>query len=477
MPSILAQNSQNFSMELIVLAFVPAILVWGSIAAVRVSIVTLAALFMVATSCLPAELFSVRAGGLSWTIDRVVLIALLGAFLIGIKQRKVQVLPLETIDYIVLLFFGWLSFRTFTQPLGSLNKLQPHTLMHMINGYCVPLIVYFVVRCARLDKKDLRIAFWVSTITGMYLSFTAVCEVAKVWSLVYPKFISDPTLSIHFGRARGPMLQSVRLGVCLLASLTLVGVYSVWLNPQSKIRWIFVLSTVPALLVAIMVTYTRSIWMGLIAVSLLTVLLCLEGRMRRFFLVGGAMAGILGGLILGPHLVAFKREYSAAETRESTYMRAAFAYVSVEMIKERPIAGYGFNQFNVANLPFLSDRSTDIRLESIRGYVHHNSYLSLMVDLGIVGFTLYCLVIIGWLRESWRVWRADQMPRWARGLGFVAICVTAVHLIQMAFHEVSFSSIENGLVYVCFGAVMAVKRQFLTLDNSESPNHRHPKHL
>ncbi len=65
-------------MELIVLAFVPAILVWGSIAAVRVSIVTLAALFMVATSCLPAEFFSMRAGGLSWTIDRVVLIALLG---------------------------------------------------------------------------------------------------------------------------------------------------------------------------------------------------------------------------------------------------------------------------------------------------------------------------------------------------------------------------------------------------------------
>ena len=91
-------------------------------------------------------------------------------------------------------------------------------------------------------------------------------------------------------------------------------------------------------------------------------------------------------IVKGADLVAFKREYSAAETRESTYMRAAFAYVSLEMFKDRPVMGFGFNQFQVYNLPYLADRSTDIRVESIRGYVHHNSFLSVLVDLGIIGF-------------------------------------------------------------------------------------------
>ncbi len=40
-------------------------------------------------------------------------------------------------------------------------------------------------------------------VLGSYLAFTALFEVAHLWQFVYPKFISDPTLGIHFGRARG----------------------------------------------------------------------------------------------------------------------------------------------------------------------------------------------------------------------------------------------------------------------------------
>lgn len=448
-------------MELLALALFPAIAVWGGIAVSRASVVTVAVVFLVATSCLPPEYISFRAAGLAITVDRVTILAMAVTFLLAYKQGKVRLLPLETVDYIALLFFLWLTARTLTQPLGSVQPSQPHTLMHLVNGYGVPLAVYFMVRSAKIEFKDLRPSFWIIAIASLYLSVTAVLEVAKVWSLVFPKYISDPTLSIHFGRARGPMLQSVRLGVCLLASLIVIFVYTIWLRPQWHTRWIFSLATLPLIMIAVGVTYTRSVWMGLIAVVGLVVVLCLKGTVRRGLIVSGAMAGILGGLILGPHLVAFKREYSAAETRESTYMRAAFAYVSIEMIKQRPIAGFGFNQFNVANQPFLSDRSTDIRCESIRNYVHHNSYLSLLVDLGIVGFTLYGVLVIAWLRESWRVWRSTSIPPWARGIGLIAICVTSVHLIQMAFHEVSFSSIENGIVYTSFGAVLAVRRQFI----------------
>lgn len=454
-------------MELLAIAFVPAVIAWGVIAASRVSIVTMAVLFILATSCLPAEFFAVHAGGLSWTIDRMVFVGLVGTAVIGIKQGKLSIRPLEAVDCLLLLFLIWLTARTLTVPLGSVHKLQPHTLMHLINGYCVPAAIYFVIRSAKLELKSLRPAFWIVACTGLYLSITAILEVAKVWSLVYPKFIGDPALGIHFGRARGPMLQSVRLGVCLLACTVIVFVYTVWLNPLKRTRWLLATATLPLLVLAIGLTYTRSIWMGLIAIAAIAVVLCLRGRTRRAVLVTCGMAGVAAAIVIGPQLVAFKREYSAAETRESTYMRAAFAYVSLEMIKERPVAGFGFNQFNVANLPYLSDRSTDIRLESIRGYVHHNSYLSLLVDLGIVGFMLYALVIAAWLRESWRIWRDQHIPAWGRGTGLVAISVAAVHFIQMAFHEVSFSSIENGILMSCFGMVLAVRRQFARSEHDE----------
>lgn len=447
-------------MELISLVLLPAALIWGGITVTRVSVITMASLFFLATACCPAEFFSIQAAGLSWTIDRIIILTLLGTFVVGWKTGRLNVLPLEFIDCLMGLFLIWLTARTITQPLGSIHPQQPHTLMHLINGYGVPFALYFVVRSSKLDLAGLRWGFWIMTLMGAYLSCTAVFEVAKLWSLVFPKFIADPALGIHFGRARGPMLQSVRLGICLLACLLISLIYTVWLNPNYKSRWLLSLITVPILLLAIVLTYTRSIWMGAIAVMVLLVLLCFDGVVRRRLVMGGAVVGILGALIAGPNLIAFKREYSAAETRESTYMRAAFAYVSLEMIKQRPIAGFGFNQFNVANLEFLSDRSTDIRLESIRGYVHHNSFLSLLVDLGMVGFSLFFLLIAACVRQSWHVWKSTDVPKWVRGLGLVGIGITSVHVIQMAFHEVSYSSMENGLLFGWYGLVLAAKRQF-----------------
>jgi len=302
---------------------------------------------------------------------------------------------------------------------------------------------------------------------GIYLSITAIFEVAKLWTWVVPNFIADPELGIHFGRARGPMLQSVRLGMCLLACWLPLFVFSAWLNPRSKSRWIVAAGTLPLFAGGIFLTYTRSIWMAFALVIAMLVLLCLQGRTRQLFLVTGSMAGVLLLAVFGPSLVAFKREYSAQETRESTVMRAAFVYVSLQMIKERPVAGYGFNQFNAANREFLSDRSSELRLEAIRGYVHHNSYLSLLVDLGMIGFGLYIFMVIAWLRRAWSLWNSPQAPRWARGIALVAICLTGSHFIQMAFHEVSFSTIENGILFSAFGLVVGCCRSLSQKESTD----------
>lgn len=446
-------------MEFLVFIMLPAAALWAGMATVRSNAFTLTALFLVATSVLTAEFFSFQAAGLTWTIDRFVFLVLLGNFLIAFRMGRHDFRSLDTVDYLLGSFFVWLAARTLSQPLGSIAPHQPHTLMHMINGYCIPIALYAVLRSSKPEPKKMQVAFGIIAVFGLYLGVTAAFEVVKAWSLVFPKFIADPSLGIHFGRARGPMLQSVRLGICLIACWTVVVLFTVWLNPRSRLGWLFATASLPIFWGSIFLTYTRSIWMGLALVAALLVTLCLSGVVRRTIIVGGALAGGLLLCVAGSSLVAFKREYSAAETRESTYMRAAFAYVSIQMIQDRPVAGFGFNQFNAANRPYLSDRSTDIRLESIRGYVHHNSYLSLLVDLGIVGFSLYGFTVAALLRHAWTHWRSQHVPRWSRGIALTAICIAGVHLIQMAFHEVSFSTIENSLLFAAFGLVMACRRQ------------------
>jgi len=179
--------------------------------------------------------------------------------------------------------------------------------------------------------------------------------------------------------------------------------------------------------------------------------------------------------LIGPSLVAFKREYSEAETLESTRMRGAFAYVSWKMFQDSPITGFGFNQFQVNSKLYLDDRTTNIRLESIRGYVHHNSYLSLLVDLGLIGATLYMIAAVSLIRNSWVVWIHPMSSPMSRSISVFTFCIVVVHAIQMAFHEVTFSSIENtilmmalGMSQVCRDELIAMTERTDTSRQSES---------
>jgi O-antigen ligase len=132
-------------------------------------------------------------------------------------------------------------------------------------------------------------------------------------------------------------------------------------------------------------------------------------------------------------------------------MRGAFAYVSWKMFQDSPILGFGFNQFQVSTAPYLDDRTTNIRLESIRGYVHHNTFLSLLVDLGLIGATLYAIAAISMIRNCWVVWVHPTAPPYARSGAVFGFCIVAVHAIQMAFHEISYSSIENTILMLALG--------------------------
>ena len=447
-------------MPMLYVAGALAALPWATWAIVRGSPALSVALFFVAACVFPAEFFSIDAGGLTWTLDRLLLVAIAAQLGVAWYRGRLVFRGWEAVDLAMIAFVFWLVLRTVTQPWGSVLPDQPPTLMHLVNGYLIPVFLYATLRLWRLDPARLRVPGMIVCGLGIYLGATALFEVAGMWSLVLPRFISDPALGIHFGRARGPMLQSVRLGLALIACLAPLVVYAFWLPPRTHAKLAIGAAALPLGFAAIFATYTRSVWLGLGCVTVTLVVLCMQGPTRRAVLVGILGVVVLVGATKGSDMIAFKREYSAAETRESTYMRAAFAYVSVAMFRDRPIAGFGFNQFQIHNRPYLSDRSTDIRLESIRGYVHHNGYLSLLVDLGLVGFALYAWLGLAALMQTLALWQCLAVPPWARGLALIALAIGGAHAIQMAFHELSFSVLENGFLCAALGLVVAANQQY-----------------
>jgi len=394
---------------------------------------------------------------MSMSVDRLLLMAVLASFVVSRWRAGGFHSRLNAVDVVTLSFLGVVCVSTFMNDWHAVRPGIPPIVPRLINGFIIPCMLYAMGRYTNPDERSYRWFYFAFAGFGVYLAVTAFCEIAGAWSYVFPRYISDSSLGIHFGRARGPFLQSVRLGIYLTAGLAAVWVPLIWQRNRGRPGLLLGLVFSCLIIAAHYVTYTRSVWLGLAIGTLVVILFTFELKWKRVCLVGVAFALLVAAPMLSGSLVEFKREYSAVETRQSTEMRSVFAVVSWEMFKDQPLTGHGFGQFPIKNLPYLNDRSYGFSLQTIRGYIHHNTFLSILVELGLVGFVLYLWMLAAWAYAARKVWRDDQQPEWARGFGlfFLVLWVTAA--TQGFFHEVSISPLENGILFLAAGMTMALR--------------------
>lgn len=429
-------------------------LIWGILGVSRGSLMGWCLLFLVVGACFGYSFLTIKSGPVPLTLDRIVLLLLAAAYVVQRRLGRTEPKPLEPTDKLLLAFLGVLflsgCYGGWTGELAT----QATPVYRLIAGYLIPFALYWTARQSRLDRSKLTLAYAVFTCLGVYLAFTGIMEVSGQWWAVYPKYIADPKLGLHFGRARGPMLQSVSfgayLGICLLAAW-------LWRSRLPRAGQLAIILLMPLMLAGIYFSYTRSVWMGAGAGLLVVLGLTLRGRWRPLVLGGMVSAALLLATTHLENLVSFRREYSAEETGKSASCRESFAYVSWLMFLDRPMLGVGFGQFPTAKLPYLADRSTDLDLEVIRPLCHHNGFLSILTETGLVGFALYMAVLATWAYNAWQLVRSRVAPDWARTQGVLLLGAMAVYACQAAFHELSYTSIDNCLIFFLAGITVGLR--------------------
>jgi O-antigen ligase len=100
-------------------------------------------------------------------------------------------------------------------------------------------------------------------------------------------------------------------------------------------------------------------------------------------------------------------------SQQSAESRATANIASLNMLAAKPFFGWGFGNYDREKQPFME------RVGGIRVYnaTSHNTYLSVLAELGSVGFFLYYFPTLWWLMVSIKVWR--QLPKgnlWNRRL-------------------------------------------------------------
>lgn len=217
------------------------------------------------------------------------------------------------------------------------------------------------------------------------------------------------------------------LGGILVTALLMLFIFYLQANGRSKIVWLLALGLGTA---ALLVTFSRSAWLGGAAGGLvLVVALLMSANYRHLYGRQLLYLAIIGLIILG--LFAFTQrelllsrlqvQTGYTETR-SINERMVLNDLSLEIIKQRPLLGIGASNFSLAVVPPIS-QMTGINPQPV-----HNIPLLTASELGIIGGLLWLWLMIAPLIITIRQHRQQPLSPWAWSL---TAALTALAVIDL----------------------------------------------
>ncbi|QDU87445.1 O-Antigen ligase [Pirellulimonas nuda] len=424
----------------------------------RASLLSMAAIVLVVGYVFGHSFWHANLGPIPLTLDRLLLMGLVALLAWRWKRGELSPAPLAGADWALAACLACLSISFLLNRPGEFVPQPTSILWRLIVAFWAPAALYLVARQAPLGPREVRVFFAILAGLGVYLAFTGLAETAGAWAVVFPRYIADPEQGLHFGRARGPELNSVSmgayLGICLWATWMLV-------PKASRLMQLLLVGACGAMALVVLLTYTRSTWLGLGLSGLVVAGLQTPRRLRAPML---GIACLAGGVLLvaaWDKIIGLEREDSGSVSAHSVQQREAFVYVSMNMFRDNPLWGVGFGRFYDRKLPYLSDRSQSFELESIRGLHHHNTYLGLLTETGLLGLASYAALLGGIGVCGWRLATAPEAEPELRALGQFALAALAIYSVNAALHDITHIHPDQWLLMTIAGAAVGAERRLM----------------
>lgn len=447
----------SLRMPVVAAVFALAAATWGAICARRGSLLVGCGLLLAVGYALGHEFWNAKLGPIPLTLDRVVLLGLVAAFAYQWRYGGLAIRPWTGSDWMLATMLAVFTASALLSGQPDITDGVTSKWGRLVTSFLIPALLYGIVRQLDISRRDWSRLLAAFAVLGLYLACTGALEVGQRWSLVFPRYIANPDLGIHFGRARGPELNSVSLGLyltaCLLCGWTL-------LNLAGRRSYqLALLVGLPLMVGGVLLTYTRSTWIGLAASGLVVAGFYVPRRWRAPAILG---AGIIGLLVMAAswgQLLGIKREGTVEDSEHSVSQRQSFAYVSWQMFCDHPVFGVGFGRFYDRKLPYLSDRSQNFELESLRPLHHHNTLLSVLTETGLIGLAAFVGVFVVWIRIGWRLATRIGPSSWTRAQGILMLALITNYVCSAVFHDLTLLPSQELLLLVFAGITVNLNQR------------------
>ncbi|MFT4034188.1 MAG: O-antigen ligase family protein [Patulibacter sp.] len=305
----------------------------------------------------------------------------------------------------------------------------------LLDNYSVVAFLFFVLAPWAFDTHRRQRVFLASLmIVAAYLGFTGVMEGLGLREFVFPRYISDPAVGIHYGRARGPFVSSVPMGSALAAGVVLsVLAVREWRNRVARVA---IGLTASLCVVGVMFTLTRGCWVALPPALVVTLLLTPGGR--RWLLPTGVV-GLLAVVALPAVVPGFREKADERATQSaSVWERENTNASALRMIADRPLTGVGWGRYLDYSKQYA--RQPDDLPMYGSGVAVHNVMLGLLSEGGFLGLTFWLLaylacIVLPALRAGpprLRAWQGAALGVCAvviiNGLFAPANCIYSMHV-------------------------------------------------
>jgi O-antigen ligase len=445
-------------MELLIALFAIAAMVWMIPAIQRGGLMVVVLLVLGMGTVFGPSFLSID-GPVQLSLDRLLFLAAIGLAIAGWRLGYTRVPQPNRLDWLVIAVVVWFLIRVF--PLGDDPDAEGGSpLARWLFYIACPALMYGLARVIEIREREIRWMLAGSILLGLYLAVMAILEIRGWHGVVFPAFITDPEIWEFFGRGRGPLLNPAGNGFVMSISLLAALLGFVYAGRRGKLLYAIV-SLV--LLGGIYATLTRCAWMGAGGAVALVGLVYAPRWVR---LLGLASVVMLAGVSIAgfkDQLIRMKRDknLAAADAEKSIQLRPLLAVVAWEMFKDHPLTGHGYGHYPETKVPYHSNRSYALPLEQARPYVQHNVLLSVLVDTGLIGLSLFG----GWLLTlsgiGWGLARQRSAHRETCELGMLLLGAIMAYLCNGMFHDVMIIPMVHMFLFFIAGVAVTVHQRGL----------------
>ncbi|PKO13511.1 MAG: hypothetical protein CVU39_18485 [Chloroflexi bacterium HGW-Chloroflexi-10] len=267
----------------------------------------------------------------------------------------------------------------------------------------LPFCMYLVMRLLAPREKEFTQLVWAALFIALsqsivgFLSWYAPHVLPKIWH--YLNGIRTT------GTVKDPDLYA------LLLVFSAVLLIHAAVNKKSILTRLFfyLVSGICALFAFL--SLERAAWLGGLFVTIGLVFLFPKTMLRLLFF-GVIVAIILSAGILSTHVSLSIERFSESNP---VYDRLVVFDAMSQMFAEKPMSGWGYETLD-GDIQQYYRRVGEASI-STRLVTSHNTYMTILTELGLLGFILYIFPVIWWFILSGRVWR--RIPKsgyWSRPL-------------------------------------------------------------